>query len=222
MGSIIKDKPRHERPREKLMKYGADKLTDAELLAILLRTGTSDKDVITFAKSILRIFENEKILNAGIQDLQKVSGLGDAKACEIIACFELGKRFLKGKKIQIFLQPEQIWEAVKDIHKAKKEHFIVFYLDTRNQEIKRETISIGTINASLVHPREVFEVAISCSAVGIMLVHNHPSNNPDPSDNDISVTRRLVEAGNLLGIEVLDHIIVTKSGYYSFKQNNLL
>ena len=222
MPSIIKDKPRHERPREKLIKYGVDKLTDAELLAILLRTGTHNKDVITFAKSILRIFENEKILNASIQDLQKVSGLGDAKACEIMACFELGKRFLKGKKTQIFLQPEQLWEALKDIHKAKKEYFIVFYLDTRNQEIKRETISIGTINASLVHPREVFEVAISCSAVGIMLAHNHPSNNPDPSDNDISVTRRLVEAGNLLGIEVLDHIIVTKSGYYSFKQQNLL
>ncbi|MEA2007387.1 MAG: DNA repair protein RadC [Patescibacteria group bacterium] len=205
----IKDKPKIERPREKLEKYGPEKLKDFELLAILLRTGTKELDVMKLSQKILRDFKDEKILDVSTEELQKVHGLGLAKACEIVACLEFGKRKLKGKKTNILLTPKDVWEAMSDIRGSKKEHFVVFYLNSRNQEIKREIISIGTISASLVHPREVFESAIKDSASSIILAHNHPSGDTEPSQDDIEITKKLVHAGKILDIRVVEHVIVT-------------
>ncbi|OGS08607.1 MAG: hypothetical protein A2270_02085 [Elusimicrobia bacterium RIFOXYA12_FULL_51_18] len=211
-----------ERPREKLMRYGPDKLSDTELLAILLRTGTKERGVLDLAGDILGEFRRENITNAGFDGLKKHPGLGPAKACEIVAAFELGRRFFTGKKTNIYLKPSDVWDELKDIRENKKEHFVTFHLDTRNQEIKRDIVSIGTLNYNLVHPREVFEPAIRNLAAGIILAHNHPSGCLEPSDEDLSLNKRLVQAGKLLGIEVLDHVIVTKAAFSSFKQRNLM
>lgn len=206
----IKDIPKSDRPREKLEKYGPEKLSDAELLAILLRTGIKDLNVIKLAQKIFQKFEKEKFANLKIEDLISIHGLGPAKACEIIACFELGKRILKDKKSSILLSPKDVWERMEDIRGSKKEHFVVFYLDSRNQEIQREVISIGTLNESLIHPREVFEGAIKNNASSIIVAHNHPSGQLEPSQDDVEVTKKLVHAGKILDIKLVDHIIVGK------------
>jgi DNA repair protein RadC len=218
----LKDMLKIDMPREKLEKYGVGKLSDAELLAILLRTGTKDLNVLKLAQKILKKFENEKFIDTGIDELKNIHGLGIAKACEIIACFELGRRMLKGKKSSILLSPKDVWERMEDIRGSKKEHFVIFYLDSRNQEIQREIISIGTLNASLIHPREVFESAIKYSAAQIIVAHNHPSGLTEPSKEDIIISKRLTEAGKILDIEIMDHIIVSKDEYKSMKELNLL
>jgi DNA repair protein RadC len=218
----IKDLPKVERPREKLMQYGPEKLSNSELLAILLRSGKKGENVIELANKILKRFSKDELPNLTFNDLKDYSGLGPAKACEIIACFELGKRLLKDKKAEIYLKPKEVWEELKDLRDHKKEHFVIFYLDSRNQEIKREIISIGSLNANLVHPREVFEPAVRHLAAQILLAHNHPSGDPEPSEDDLEITKRLVESGKILGIEVIDHIIITKTGFISFKEKNLI
>lgn len=218
----IKDLPRIDRPREKLIRYGPGKLSNSELLAILLGTGTKGVNVIELSNKILKKFTSNDLTKAGIKELKDTFGLGEAKACGIVACFELGKRLLKEKKSELILSPEDVWDQLKDIRDHKKEHFVIFYLDTRNQEICREIISIGTLNESLVHPREVFEPAIRNSAAQIIIAHNHPSGNPDPSEEDIKITAKLVEAGKLLGIELFDHIIVTKDNFFSMSKEKLL
>ena len=218
----IKDLPKVERPREKLIKYGPEKLSNSELLAILLRSGKKGENVVELANKILKRFRSDKLSHLTFDELKDYPGLGQAKACEIVACFELGKRLLKGKKARIYLKPKEVWEELKDIRNNKKEHFVIFYLDSRNQEIKREIISIGSLNANLVHPREVFEPAVRSLAAQIILAHNHPSGDPEPSEDDITVTKRLIEAGKIMGIEVIDHIIIVKNGYFSFKEKNLI
>ncbi len=218
----IKDLPKVERPREKLMRYGPEKLSNSELLAILLRSGKKGENVIELANKILKRFSKDELPNLIFNDLKDYSGLGPAKACEIIACFELGKRLLKDKKTKIYLTPKEIWEELKDLRDHKKEHFVVFYLDSRNQEIKREIISVGSLNANLVHPREVFEPAVRHLAAQVILAHNHPSGDPEPSEDDLEITKQLKESGKILGIEVIDHIIITKTGFLSFKEKNLL
>jgi len=218
----VKDLPRVERPREKLMKYGPAKLSHSELLAILLRSGKKGQNVVELAGKILKRFGKEKLPRLGFEELKNYPGIGPAKACEIVAAFELGKRLLKDKKAALYLTPDDVWQELKDLRELKKEHFVVFYLDSRNQEIKREVISIGSLNVNFVHPREVFEPAVRNVAAQIILAHNHPAGNPEPSDDDFKITKRLVEAGKILGIEVIDHIIVTKSGFLSFKERNLI
>ena len=217
----IKDLAKIERPREKLEKYGPGKLSNSELLAILLRVGGKGINVVELAEKILKKFSGHGLATAQFTELKNTFGLGPAKACEIMACFELGRRLLKDKKSKLMLSPQDAWDELTDIRDHKKEHFVIFYLDTRNQQIKRETISIGTLNSNLVHPREVFEPAIQHAAAHILVAHNHPSGNTEPSTEDIAVTKRLVEAGKLLGIEVVDHVIVTKAGFSSFKELGL-
>ena len=218
----IKELPKVERPREKLIQYGPEKLSNSELLAIVLRSGTKDENVVELANKILKRFNSNELPNLSFDDLKDYPGLGPAKACEIVACFELGKRLLKDKKAQIYLKPKEIWEELKDLRDHKKEHFVIFYLDSRNQEIKREIISVGSLNANLVHPREVFEPAVRNLAAQIILAHNHPSDDPEPSEDDLEITKRLVESGKILGIEIVDHIIVVKNGFLSFKEKNLI
>lgn len=217
----IKELPSSQRPIEKLINYGPHKLKDEELLAIILRTGTKKKNVVQLSRQIIRQF-NKELIDPKISDLIKIDGLGKSKASQIVACFELGKRFLKDKKTKIYLSPEQIFEEVKDIRGSKKEHLVALYLDPRNQEIKKEIISIGTVNEVMVHPREVFEPAVKNLATQIVIVHNHPTEQTHPSEQDIELTKRLDKAGKILGIELKDHIIVTSKEYYSFKMNNLL
>jgi len=218
----IHDLPRIERPREKLIKYGVDKLSNTELLAIILRTGKKGKNVLQLAENTLRHFGAEKLPYLQFADFKNMPGLGPTKACEIIACFELGKRLLKGKVAELYLKPEDVWKELRDIRDYKKEHFIVFYLDSRNQEIKREIISVGSLNANLVHPREVFEPAVKNLAAQVILAHNHPSGDPEPSEDDLEINKRLVEAGKILGIEIIDHIIVSKNAFFSFKDKGLI
>lgn len=209
----LKELSKFDRPREKLEKYGPGKLSDAELLAILLRTGTKELNVLKLSEKILKKFENEKVIDISIEELKTIHGLGTAKACEIVACFELGRRMLKGKKSSILLSPKDVWERMEDIRGSKKEHFVVFYLDSRNQEIQREIISVGTLNESLVHPREVFEGAIKHNAAGIILAHNHPSGDTEPSEADIEITKKLIHAGKILDIKIISHVIITRTSY---------
>ena len=145
--------------------------------------------------------------------MKKIHGLGSVKACEIIACFELGRRMLKDRKSSILLSPKDVWERMEDIRGSKKEHFVVFYLDSRNQEIKREIVSVGTLNESLIHPREVFEGAIKHNAAGIILAHNHPSGDTEPSEADIEITKKLIHAGKILDIKIINHVIITSTSY---------
>ncbi|HVY67843.1 MAG TPA: DNA repair protein RadC, partial [Patescibacteria group bacterium] len=209
----VKNLHKIEQPRERLEKYGPGKLSDAELLAIILRTGPTGIGVMELSKKVLKDYKGASLANAGVKDLLKIKGLGEAKACEIAAVFELGRRLLKDKQAVLILSPREVWERLKDIRESKKEHFIVFFLNTQNQEIEREIISVGTLNASLIHPREVFEPAVKCLASHIIVAHNHPSGSLEPSDEDVNVTKRLCDSGRLLGIEVLDHVLVTGGGY---------
>lgn len=205
-------------PREKLQKYGVNKLADYELLALLLGSGIKDINVLQLSKKILQIILKTGIEKISLEDLLKIKGLGQAKASQIIAVLELGRRLLKDKKTSILLSPKDVWERMEDIRCSKKEHFVVFYLDSRNQEIQREIISVGTLNASLIHPREVFEPAIKYYTSQIIISHNHPSGLAEPSEEDIAISKRLTEAGKILGIDIVDHIIVSKCEYKSMKE----
>ena len=218
----IKDLPKIDRPREKLEKYGPEKLSNPELLAILLGSGQKGINVVELSKRILSKFSGDGLSKADIKELKNTFGLGNAKACEIVACFELGRRFLQNKQSALLLSPRDVWEELKDIRDNKKEHFVIFFLDSRNQEIKREIISIGSLNANLVHPREVFEPAVRYLAAQIIVAHNHPSGDPEPSKDDLEVTKRLVETGKILGIDIMDHIIVAKTSHFSFKEKGKL
>ena len=210
----IKDTPKVDRPQEKLYKYGPKKLKDAELLAIILRTGTKGENVIELSKKIIRKFA-KRFGDLSVEDLRGIKGLGKTKAAQLVAAFELADRYRTKEKSQI-LSPKAIFESVVDIRKSKREQLIALYLDTRNREIQREIISIGTINANLIKPREVFEPAVKNLAASIIIVHNHPSEDTEPSKDDLAITDQLVRAGKIMGIEIIDHIIVSESEYYSF------
>lgn len=218
----LKDLPKVERPREKLEKYGPEKLSNSELLAILLGTGSKGINVVELSNKILKKFSSDGISKANVKELKNTFGLGSAKACEIVACFELGRRLLQNKQSALLLSPQDVWNELKDIRDNKKEHFVIFFLDSRNQEIKREVISVGSLNTNLVHPREVFEPAVRYLAAQIIIAHNHPAGDPSPSQEDSVITKQLVDAGKLLGIEVKDHIIVSKTNFFSFKEHKLL
>jgi len=220
----IKDIPKLERPREKLIKKGPKALKKEELLAIILRTGLKGKNAIQVANDILIKYGNKKFLLASYQELRNIKGVGPTKAAQILAAIELGSRLFKEKPEQeIYIHsPEDTIKIISGLKNNKKENFVALYLDARNKLIYQETISIGSLNASIVHPREVFEPAIQYLAAQIILAHNHPSGDPEPSTEDLAITKRLVESGKILGIEITDHIIVAKNGFISFKAKRLL
>lgn len=211
----LKDLPRIDMPREKLEKYGSNKLKDYELLAILIGSGIKGLNVLELSKKILKLIYKVGVKNILLEDLLKIKGLGKAKASQVFAMVELGKRLNDENRIEI-LSPQDVWNACADIRDSKKEHFIAFYLDTQNRLIERQIISIGTLSSSLVHPREVFEPAVKLSAASIIIAHNHPSDNVDPSIEDREITSRLKEAGKIIGIEIIDHVILSKSCYANF------
>ncbi len=218
MRKKIQDLDRLERPRERLLRYGPTKLATAELLAILLRTGTKAQSVLGVAESVLKAFPGDVLAAATVVNLKRVPGVGEVKALEIVAALELGRRALGGLGSVPILSGQDVWERMEEWRASKKEHFVAFYLNTQNIVLKTEVVSIGTINASLMHPREVFEPAVRLSAASVLIAHNHPAGSLLPSEEDRAVTHRLAAAGELLGISLLDHVIVTAKGYYSFKE----
>lgn len=222
----IKDLPISERPREKLYSYGVESLSNAELLAIIIRTGYGEKTAIDLAQTILNIDDKGLpfLTNVSLEQLTGIKGVGKCKAAQILAAIEIGKRISRWNaedKVKV-TSPMVIANLVMDdMRYLEKEHFNIALLDTKNQVIGIENISVGTLNASIVHPRDVFNMAIKRNANSIILLHNHPSGDPHPSNEDINITHRLAEVGNLVGIKVLDHIIIGDNRYISFKEKNL-
>lgn len=226
-GYTIKDLPKSERPREKLLAHGPDALSNAELLAVIIRTGTGAETAIEVSTRLLGMDNRgiKHLMDASFNDLTKVKGIGECKAAQILAAIELGKRIKRigyYDKVRV-TSPETVAEVLMDEMSCLfKEHFKTVILDTKNQIISIENISIGTLNASIVHPRDVFKAAIKNNGNAVILVHNHPSGDTTPSSEDINITKRLVEGGNLMGIKVLDHLIVGNGTYLSMKEKNLM
>lgn len=228
----VNDLPLDERPRERMMREGADKISAQELLAVLLGRGVAGQSVMNIARDLMKQFKNlEAIVNASLEDLQNIKGLGPAKALQLKASLEIARRVLEVErekegtknKSQAVADPAHIATIVrKKIRNWQKEHFFVISFDNRNRVTDTDPVTIGTLNSSLVHPRETFEIAISHHAASIAVAHNHPSGDPHPSEADLAVTARLAEAGTLMGIGLLDHVIVTKTDHFSFRSEGLL
>lgn len=219
--SKIKDIPIHERPREKMVEKGATNLKDKELLAILFRIGRKGKSAIEVADEVLKKHPMKQLLKMSLGDLIKIAGIDTAKACTLLSAFEITKRAMEveDNNLPTLLSAKDAVAQLQELRNAKKEHFVVLYLNARNQLLHKETISVGTVNASLVHPREVFKPAIEHLSTGIIIAHNHPSGETEPSEEDLKLTNRLKEAGKLMGIEIIDHVIITKDNFKSIKDN---
>ncbi len=218
----IRDFPLNERPRERMLKEGANVLSNQELLAIILRSGTKEESVLQLSHRLIQQFEGLNLLkDATIDELIAVKGIGNAKAVEILASLELGKRVnrLQIEGRYIIRSPEDGANYVMDeMRFLSQEHFVCIYLNTKNQVLHKQTVFIGSLNASIVHPREVFKEAMRRSAASIICFHNHPSGDPNPSREDIEVTQRLSECGKIVGIDVLDHIIIGNQKFVSLKE----
>ncbi len=222
----IKDWPAGERPREKLLQRGPKALTDAELLAIIIRVGSGKATAVDLARSIL---SRERSLRAVAsktpQELMRMKGIGEAKAVELLAAFEIGRRVNAAAPDErpVISSPEDVASMlVPRLRERKNESFWVLLLDSKNGLMHEEEVTVGTLNASLVHPREVFKVAIDRRAAAVIVAHNHPSGNPEPSNEDINVTRQLAEAGKIIGIPLHDHLIVAGDSYTSFAERGLI
>jgi DNA repair protein RadC len=222
----VHDLPKPERPRERLKNFGPEALSAQELLALVIGRGIPKKSVMNIAQELLTEFGSVKAISqATIEELSKIKGIGFAKAAQIKACFELGKRQDLEPELKDFniKDPQSVVKAIRASIKDKaKEHFKLILLNPRNKIIGISTISIGTLNTSLAHPREIFKEAIINNAMSVVLAHNHPSGDPEPSEDDLTITKRLTEAGKILGIEVVDHIIIGKNNFCSFKEKGLL
>jgi len=222
----IHDLPTSERPRERLQKLGADALSAQEILALILGRGIAGESVMVTAQRLLSQFGNLKgIANASVEELSQVKGIGLAKASQIKAAFELANRlegYSEAGDKALVKTPEEVVNLVKSRLKGKKkEYFLALLLDTRNQLIKVSEISVGSLDSNIVHPREVFKEAISASAASVIFVHNHPSGDPTASEDDIKLTKRLAQTGEIVGIDVLDHIIIGDKNYLSLKREGL-
>jgi len=220
----IKDLPKHKRPREKLSEKGAENLSDAELLAILIRTGRAGKSSLDIAKETLKKYPISKLLAATQEELTAIKGLENTKVITIKAALELGRRAvgLFNNSLPILDSVKETVAQLADLRGKQKEYFVALYLNARKQLIHKETVSIGTLTETLVHPREVFEPAIRHFASAVILAHNHPSKNMEVSDADIKLTEKLIQSGAILDIEVLDHLVIADDGYVSFKEKGLL
>ncbi|MCK4667751.1 DNA repair protein RadC [Candidatus Dependentiae bacterium] len=216
----IKEMLSFERPREKMFKKGVSIMSNTELLAVLIGSGIKGRSVMQVAKEINKLIEKD-FFKLNLKTLCSIEGVGKVKALQLIAAVELSRRFLIKDKVKI-QSPESVVSLVHELKDKKQEYFMTITLDGAYNMIKKRVVSIGILNESLVHPREVFADAISDRAAAIVLIHNHPSGEVNPSNEDLIVTKRLMEAGKLLGIKILDHIIIGKEDYFSFKSKNLL
>lgn len=222
----IKSIPEEDRPQEKLLKYGANNLSNSELLAVILRTGNKEENVLKLSQRILSE-DNRGLKNIAEGTMQKFKafkGISDVKAAQLMALSELSKRIstLKIERIKISSPSDAAVVMMEEMRYYKKEHFKIILLDTKNNITKISQISVGSLNSSIVHPREVFAEAVINSASSVILVHNHPSGEAEPSHEDIVLTNRLDECGKILGIKVLDHIIIGDGVFYSFKEEGLI
>ena len=221
----IRDIPEEERPRERLIRNGPESLSNAELLGVILRTGSREENAVSLANQILSKYNIKQLSLTNVSRLTQVHGVGKAKAAQIAAVFELALRletFVEEPKRKI-CSPKDVYALMyPKMREQKKEKFITLCLDTKNQVLKEEVVSIGSLNASIVHPREVFKSALMESSASVIIVHNHPSGDPSPSREDIMVTEKLVEGGKLLGIDVLDHIIIGDGRYVSLKDEGIV
>lgn len=223
----VRDLPKPERPRERLHRLGPEALSSQELLALVIGRGIPKKSVMTIAQELLAKFGSVKAVGqATLEELSQIKGIGVAKAAQIKACFELAKREeLDPPGLVPFdiKNPEAVVKAIRTaIQDKAKEHFKLLLLNSRNKILRISTVSIGTLTTSLVHPREVFKEALLHSAASVVLAHNHPSGDPEPSEDDLKITRKLVESGKILGIEVIDHLILGKNHFYSFREKGLI
>jgi len=217
----IKDLPEQNRPRERFLKYGPDTLSDAELFAIILRTGTIHENVIDMSNRLIAEYGLDKLFECSLKELQQIKGIGPSKAMQILSMVELGKRHSQSKNpIKKINSAKDVFDYFHEKLKDKKEeHFYILMLNTQNNIIGEELISKGILDASIIHPREVFKPAIKNSAAKIILVHNHPSGDPNPSGEDIEITTKLKNIGKELGIKVIDSVIIGKRDWYSEEEN---
>ena len=228
MAIMVRDLPADERPREKLMLAGPSCLSNVELLAILLRTGTKENSVLRVAEQILSRYKDiglTAMMSMSVRELSDVRGVGTAKAATILAAVELGRRLSQkaAEKVDIIHGPEDAAHyAMPRFRFEQKEHFAIMLLNTKNHILGLTDISVGSLTASIVHPREVFQTALRYAAAAIILFHNHPSGDPSPSKEDIQVTHRLVKAGQIMDIPVLDHIILGNNRFVSLKERGNL
>ncbi|UNC90918.1 RadC family protein [Candidatus Contubernalis alkaliaceticus] len=222
----IKELPEEERPREKMIRFGAERVSNAELLAIIIRTGSRRESAIALAEKILSKAESLRELPLlTIEELMELNGVGLAKGVQIKAALELGRRMASSIKQEDknVSSPKDVADyLMEEMRYYQKEYFKVILLNTKNQIISTELISIGSLNSSIVHPREIFSVAIKKVSASVILVHNHPSGDPTPSREDIEVTKRIIQAGDIIGITVLDHMIIGEGRYYSFREGGLI
>lgn len=217
----ILDMQKEDRPRERLVKKGPASLSDSELLAIILRTGSRKENVLNLSQRILNQYNFKQLSMISLTQLMKVHGIKESKAAQISACFEIARRLESHNEEEKpkINSPADVYRLIYPrLREQKKEMFIELCLDTKNQVIKEETISIGSLNANVVHPREVFKMALAESAAHIIVAHNHPSGDPAPSREDIEITRKLVETGSIMGITVLDHVIIGDGRHFSMKE----
>jgi DNA repair protein RadC len=217
----ITDIPEEDRPSSRLLKCGAASLSNPELLSLILRTGSVQENAINLSQRVLSQFDLKQLSAINSSQLMKIHGIKAGKATQIVACFELARRlemFDSSPKFKIN-SPEDVYRRLyPTMRELKKEHFIELCLDTKNQVIREDTISIGSLNANVVHPREVFRTALMESASSIIVSHNHPSGDPMPSREDIEMTKKLVETGKIMGIDVLDHVIIGDGRHFSMKE----
>jgi len=216
----ISDIPDIDKPREKLVRRGASSLSDIELLAVLIGRGFPGKDVLQVASEIERRFK-DNLDKIGFEELINIDGIGETKACQILASFELARRYLGKNEIKITF-PSDVLPFVSNICDKRQEHFVCLSLNGANEIIGNRVVTVGLLNSNPVHPREVFSDAIVDRAASIILVHNHPSGNTEPSQEDVAITKRLVQAGEILGVKIHDHIIVSNKGYTSMKERGLI
>jgi len=216
----MKEYPNIDRPREKMIMRGAESLSILELMAVMVGSGNESVEVYTIAKDLARLVEDE-FYQLTLDKLKTVNGIGKAKACQLLAAIEFTKRFLVRKSIKI-KNHHDVLPLVEELKDKKQEYFLTLTLDGAHNLIEKRIIFIGTLNESLVHPREVFADAITDRAAAIIFVHNHTATEVTPSKADLQVTQRLVEVAETMGIEVLDHVILNKTGCFSFKSKGLL
>lgn len=223
---MIRDFPEDERPRERFEQNGPESLSNHELIAILLRTGTKEESVLQLANRLLTHFEGLRLLkDANLDEITAIKGIGKAKAIQVLAAVEIGRRIsnLSYNDRYVIRTPEDCANYVmNDMRFLSQEHFVCLYLNTKNQVLHKKTIFIGSLNASIVHPREVYKEALRRSAASVICIHNHPSGDPAPSREDIEVTKRLAESGKILGIELLDHVIIGENKFVSLKEKGYL
>ena len=224
--TMIRELPTDERPREKLKSLGPGKLSNLELLAILLGAGTRELSAMALAERIITIDKSgiDYLAECMVEELSGIKGIGDAKSCVIVAAIELGKRIAtkpRGKRVNVMCSQDLADIFMADMRYMKNECFKVLLLNTKNEIIAVHSVSMGILNSSVVDPREVFRPAIKRGAASVALAHNHPSGNPEPSAADVDVTMRLIEAGRLLGVKVVDHIVIGDGVYVSMRQQNM-